>query len=172
MAAGLLLGALGEPLPARGDPQPSTTPIVEFAQAPEGWLQLPDLDGRLHDLAAYRGEVVVVNFWATWCAPCVAEMAAFERAHRGLWPHGTRLLAINAGDPDDSVRRFVERTAVTFPVLLDRSLAATRAWQVGAFPTTYVVGRDGRVIAGALGAREWDSPEIASALARLGGHPD
>jgi peroxiredoxin len=170
MAGGVLIGVLAASMAARGETLPaSSLQLVEFAEGPQATLRLPDIDGRMHDLAAYRGDVVVVNFWATWCVPCVAEMAAFERAHREQWPAGVRLLAVNAGDPDDRVRRFIDRTAVTFPVLLDRSLEMTRAWQVTVFPTTYVVGRDGRVVAGALGVREWDGPEIASALARWRG---
>lgn len=166
MAGGLFLGALIAAAAARGESTRSGTALVEFAAAPAAALKLPDLAGQEHDLAAYRGQVVVVNFWATWCAPCLAEMAVFERAQREHWPSGVRLLAVNAGDPEDGVRRFVDRAGVSFPVLLDRQSATARAWQVTALPVTYVIGPDGYVKAGALGVRDWDHPEITAALAR------
>lgn len=166
LAAGLLLAGLMAATAARGETSPANAALVEFTAAPAATLKLRDLAGQEHDLAAYRGQVVVVNFWATWCAPCLGEMAVLERAQREHWPAGVRLLAVNAGDPEDGVRRFVDRAGVSFPVLLDRQSATARAWQVTALPVTYVIGPDGLVKAGALGVRDWDHPEIAAALAR------
>lgn len=166
LTGSLALAAVMAVSTVRGEVAPANAALVEFVTAPVATLKLPDLAGKEHDLAAYRGQLVVVNFWATWCAPCLAEMPAFERAQRAHWPSGVRLLAVNTGDPDDSVRRFVERTGVTFPVLLDRWSAVTRAWQVTALPVTYVIGPDGHVKAGALGVRDWDHPDIAAAFTR------
>jgi peroxiredoxin len=166
LAVGLALGAMLSWTAVRGESaKPYGTALIEFAATATAPLALPDLEGTTHDLAAYRGQVVVVNFWATWCAPCLAEMAVFERAQRERWPSGVRLLAVNAGDPEESVRRFVARAGVSFPILLDRNSTTSRAWQVTALPITYVIGPDGALKAGAVGARDWDHPEIAAALA-------
>jgi peroxiredoxin len=150
--------------PTRGD-----TPALELSEVREGSeaaFRLADLDGRMRDLGLHRGEVVVVNFWATWCAPCRAEMAAFERVHAEWRRQGIQLLAVNAGDPEESVRRYIANAAVSFPVLLDRGAATTRAWQVPGLPATYIVGPDGRIEAAAIGIRDWEHPEMTAGLAR------
>jgi thiol-disulfide isomerase/thioredoxin len=152
------------PGPARGD-----TPALELSEVrdgPEATFRLTDLGGQARGLDLHRGEVVVVNFWATWCAPCRAEMASFERVHAEWRRQGIQLLAVNAGDPEESVRRYIANAAVSFPILLDRGATTTRAWQVPGLPATYIVGPDGRIEAAAIGIRDWDHPEMTAGLAR------
>jgi len=124
---------------------------VDYA-APD--LQLTDLDGNPVDLADYRGQVVLLNNWATWCPPCKAEMPtlqAYYEAHQG---QGFVLIAVEAGEPADEVRAFVQEYGLTFPVWLDpQNLSLTR-FRTDALPSSFVIDRDGRVRLAWTGAIE------------------
>ena len=130
-------------------------------------LQLVDLDGTKRSLAAYNGRVVVINFWATWCEPCRAEMPSMEKLAKRLGPGKIVFLAVNYQEHPDRIRRFLERTPVTFPVLLDSDGAATKAWTRRIFPTSVVVGADGRPRHIITGEYDWDGPDAARLLEPL-----
>ena len=127
-------------------------------------LQLVDLDGTKRSLAAYNGRVVVINFWATWCEPCRAEMPSMEKLAKRLGPGKIVFLAVNYQEHPDRIRRFLERTPVTFPVLLDSDGSATKAWTRRIFPTSVVVGADGRPRHIITGEYDWDGPDAARLL--------
>ncbi len=124
---------------------------VDYA-APD--LQLTDLEGRPVSLADYRGQVVLLNNWATWCPPCKAEMPtlqAYYEAHQG---QGFVLIAVEAGEPADEVRAFVQQYGLTFPVWLDpQNLSLTR-FRTDALPSSFVIDRSGRVRLAWTGAIE------------------
>jgi peroxiredoxin len=104
---------------------------------------LETLDGETVTLADFRGKVVVVNFWATWCLPCRTEMPALERAWNALQDNGLVILAVNLQESPGHVSAFVKELGLTFPVLLDRNGAAFDQYQVQLYPTTFFIGRDG-----------------------------
>lgn len=112
-------------------------------------------------LADFRGKVVLVNFWATWCAPCVREMPSLERLHQALAGHGLAVLAVsNDRGGAAVVNPFLARLDLQhLPVFLDPEGALAQAFALKGLPTTFVIGRDGRVLAGRIGPAEWDSPE-------------
>ncbi|HEY9548271.1 MAG TPA: TlpA disulfide reductase family protein [Kiloniellaceae bacterium] len=119
------------------------------------------LDGTAASLSDFRGRVVLVNFWATWCAPCVAEMPALERLHQALADEGLAVLAISQ-DRDGAavVNPFLARIDLQhLPVYLDAKGVLGRAFALKGLPTTFLVDREGRVLAGLVGPAEWDSPE-------------
>ena len=143
-------------------------PMIEFPVKPMApGLSLPQLDGSSFDLAKYTGRTVVVNFWATWCPPCLKEMPALESAWQRLRERGVVVVAVNLGDTPERIRRFLERRPVTFPILLDTGSRSFDPWQIQNLPTTYVVGPDGFIHYGAIGDREWDSEEILQPILSL-----
>lgn len=129
-------------LPAQ--PDLSAVPIEVDYPAPE--LTLTDLQGVPRSLSDYRGKVILVNLWATWCGPCKEEMPALQAYHDKYKDDGFTVIAINDGDPRADVLQFVEDFHLTFPVWLDPKYIATEeAFKTMNLPTSYVIDRDGIV---------------------------
>jgi peroxiredoxin len=118
---------------------------------------LEDLAGRTHRLADYRGKVVLVNFWATWCEPCRDEMPSLARLQAALADRPFTVLAVNLDEPVSRIRKFIARTPLNFPVLLDRDAVVAKAWRARILPATYLVGRDGRIRQVHFGELDWSS---------------
>ncbi|HXH81908.1 MAG TPA: TlpA disulfide reductase family protein [Candidatus Tectomicrobia bacterium] len=119
-------------------------------------LRMPD--GQLISLTELRGTVVIVNFWSTWCRECLAEMAGLETLHRRLGPRGLVVIGIGAREGAAAVQRYAREQALTFPMVVDPDGAVTARYGVIGLPSTFVIDRDGRAVALAIGAREWGSP--------------
>ena len=123
---------------------------VNFS-APE--LELTDTAGNPASLASYRGQVVLVNLWATWCPPCKEEMPALEAFYRKHKDAGFVILAINDGDPTPDVLQFVEDYGLTFPVWLDPTYIATeQAFKTLNLPSSFVIDRNGTIVLRWVGA--------------------
>ncbi|MEN8205786.1 MAG: TlpA disulfide reductase family protein [Pseudomonadota bacterium] len=122
-------------------------------------FRLPDLNGKIVSLEAYQGRVVLVHFWATFCVPCLEEMPVLESLWQEYGGEGLVILGI-AGDRGntDIVREFAEKTGVSFPVVHDADGRVRKQYEVVALPTTYLVGRDGKISGRAIGTRSWDEP--------------
>jgi thiol-disulfide isomerase/thioredoxin len=127
------------------------------AERPAPRLELDDLSGKPWSLAALRGQVVVVNFWATWCEPCRAEMPSLELMAQRLEHDGVVVVAVNYQEPIPAIRRFLEAQPVTLPILLDRNGAAAAAWTPRVFPSTVLIGRSGQPRLTVLGEMDWTS---------------
>jgi thiol-disulfide isomerase/thioredoxin len=130
-------------------------------------LELADLQGTKHTLAGYRGKVVLVNFWATWCEPCREEMPSIERLRASLQGRPFVVLAVNLAEPESRIRKFLEAVPVGFPVLLDRDTKTSRAWQAKLLPATYIVGPDGRIRYRHVGELDWARPEVRETILGL-----
>ena len=141
------------------------TALPDKPPAPE--FTLPDIDGRTHRLSDYRGKVVVVNFWATWCPPCREEMPAMQRAWEQVRNDDIVFLGINVGETEDELFAFTGDYRVDFPLLMDRDSAAIQDWPIRGLPTTYVVDSDGHLAYRAIGGRAWDRPEVLDQLRAL-----
>ncbi len=133
---------------AAGDPTQaadfSAIPATVSLEAPA--IALRDLEGLQHSLADYRGNVVLVNLWATWCPPCTAEMPNLQHFYELHRDAGFTVIAIEDGDPKASVDAFVSDHRLTFPVWLDPTYEATdRAFKTTNLPSSYVVDRAGRI---------------------------
>ncbi len=159
-------GETGRPA-AAGDDRPAAGRVEELVlllgmELPQQRLPAPDfalprLSGGALRLADLAGQVVFLNFWATWCPPCRAEMPAMERLHRALGPRGLAVVAVDFQETADEIHAFVAELGLTFPVLLDESGAVTGGrYLVNALPTTFVLDRQGRIVAHAVGPRDWD----------------
>ena len=118
---------------------------------------LPDLDGQPWQLSRARGQVLLVNFWATWCAPCRREMPALARLHEAMAGKNFQVIGIHVG-PSAEIKRFLAETPVSFPILVDADLAL-EDWNVLMLPATFLVDAEGHARYQAVGEREWDSPE-------------
>ena len=128
---------------------------------------LKDMDGRLHRLSDYRGQVVIVNFWATWCPPCREEMPSMQRAWEQLRKEGIVMLGINVGEDEDTIFAFTGSYPVDFPLLLDRDSSVIQRWSVMGLPTTFVVDPEGRLRYRAIGGRAWDDPKLLAPVRAL-----
>ncbi|HEY7039075.1 MAG TPA: TlpA disulfide reductase family protein [Methylomirabilota bacterium] len=120
---------------------------------------LPRVDGGNVTLAEQQGKVVLVYFWATWCGYCRSELpVGVEKIVRQRKGQPFAVLAVNIEEPRDVVARYVREAGISAPVLLDGSGKVAGAYRVTATPTTYLIGRDGRLVARAAGTRDWDGP--------------
>lgn len=124
------------------------------------------LDGLTVDISEFRGEVVLVNFWATWCAPCVREMPGLERLHQTLKDEGFLVMAVSEDRGGAAkVEPFLDRLGLhDLPVFLDPKGALARGFAVRGLPATFVIDRNGGVVAGLTGPAEWDSPEAIALI--------
>ena len=138
--------------------------------APE--LKAHDLGGAPRTLADYRGKVVLLNFWATWCPPCQREMPSLERLRTRMAGRPLEIVAISSAETPEEVGAFLSRMKLGFPVLLDPDSSNTRRWKVFALPTTFVLDAEGRVRHVLTGPAEWDEGEalavVESMLAKPG----
>jgi peroxiredoxin len=121
-------------------------------------IQLEDIFGNSVSLSQFRGKIVFLNFWATWCPTCVVEMPSMEKLHRRLQDRDFVMVAVNLQEGEAQVKTFFEKFELSFAALLDTSGEVASGLAVRALPTTFVLGKDGRILAMALGAREWDNP--------------
>ena len=106
---------------------------------------LDTLDGGKFKLADHIGQPVVVNFWATWCLPCRAELPAFEQVYRNNRTQGLVVVGVDVAESPDAVAQFVAEAGLTFPIALDTSGETTELYRIQGMPTTFFVGRDGQI---------------------------
>jgi len=140
-------------------------PLYTRPDAPP--LRLPDLEGETRDLADYRGEVVLINFWASWCPPCVREMPSMQQLEDQLRDQGFRILAVNLGESEATIRGFLERVGTQFTILLDPQRVSLQDWRALAYPSSYVVDRQGRMSHYLYGAIEWHEPSVVAQIQEL-----
>jgi thiol-disulfide isomerase/thioredoxin len=158
---GFLLGLAG----ASGAAQEVYLPAWTGGPTPS--LTLKDPDGRLHDLADYRGKVLLVNFWATWCAPCREELPSLERLGDALRGRPFEILAVNVAEGESRVRRFLTDVPLRLPILLDRDGNAQRAWGVRGLPATFLLDPEGAIRCWYLGELDWAQPQILRTVESL-----
>lgn len=164
----LLPGCLagGAPPPGDGGPTPEAAagPGTALGPAEFAWT-LRTLEGERVRLERYRGRVLFINVWATWCAPCVAEMAGIERLRAGLAGSGVEFLLVSPEDPEP-VERFLRRYRYDLPIFLEGE-EMPDGFALRALPTTFIVDHSGRIVLRHRGATEWDQPAVEALLRRL-----
>jgi thiol-disulfide isomerase/thioredoxin len=128
---------------------------------------LRDLEGREHRLAQYRGKVIVLNFWATWCVPCREEMPSLDRLAAKLADRPFIVLAVNYSEGAPRVREFGEKLSLRFPLLLDSDGSVARSWKVKVLPVTYVIDANQQLRHVAVGEIAWDAPATLATIEKL-----
>jgi len=124
--------------------------------------------GRVMTLADYRGKVLLLNVWATWCQPCRVEMPSLERLHRRLAGTDFRVVAVSIDEDGDSVvAAFARELGLSFEILHDQTGAIKRDYQATGVPESWVINRDGVIIKKVIGASEWDGPVNETLIRRL-----
>ena len=128
---------------------------------------LPFPDGTTQTLSALKGNVVFLNFWATWCPPCRSEMPSMESLYQRLKDRGLVMLGVNIGESTTQVSGYLRSNRLTFPSVMDATGSVSDQYGVQAIPTTYILDRRGLIVARLVGAAEWNRPEIIAALEGL-----
>jgi cytochrome c biogenesis protein CcmG, thiol:disulfide interchange protein DsbE len=169
LALVLLLIAFGWTVRDRFLPVEVGTPAPAF--------QVQDLDGRPVSLADLRGEVILLNIWATWCPPCREEMPSMQRLHEELGPEGLRVVAVSidaragtadpAGRPGGDIRSFAEGMQLSFDIWHDPPGAIQRTYRTTGVPESFVIDRSGTIVKKVIGPTEWDSEANMELIRRL-----
>jgi thiol-disulfide isomerase/thioredoxin len=128
---------------------------------------LSTVDGQQVSLEQYRGKVVFLNFWATWCIPCREEMPALEQLHQTYQAQDLAILSIDLKESADQVKAFFLKHSLSFPALLDQNGSVFRDYLVAGMPTTYLIGRDGTMLARGVGGRDWTRAEAIQLIGEL-----
>jgi thiol-disulfide isomerase/thioredoxin len=156
---------------------PAQTPVPELGhtlnrletpvEAPA--FTLHDMDGEAHALKDYRGKVVMINFWATWCPPCRREIPSMEAVYQSLADEGFVVLAVNEWETPDQVFPYIGQLDVfpSFPILFDRDGKLSEAYGIKGLPTTVLVDRQGRIVYRAIGGRDFNHPEVKGLIREL-----
>ena len=127
-----------------------------LAAAPPS-LELTDANGRTHRLSDYRGKVVLLNFWATWCEPCREELPSIERLRAAFARKPFVVLAVQMGGSARTAQDVAEKLGLRFPLLLDRDSAVTAAWGVNLLPASFLIAPDGQIAFSHSGELDWSS---------------
>ena len=155
------------PLPTRpansGLALPAPAPVVG-APAPD--FTLADLSGAEVSLASYKGQVVLLNFWATWCGPCKLEMPTLQQYSTDYRAQGLAVVGVDAGEPRADVQTFATGQHLSFPILPDEKSTVTDLYRVSALPTTFIIDRQGMIVRQKMGMM--NQAEVDGYLAEVG----
>lgn len=167
VAVALVLLGIGGALVAMIAVSPDIHPVAPGSTAPD-YKVVSLATGDSVALDAYRGQVVLLNIWATWCGPCEAEMPSIERLYRQMAPQGLKLVSVSIDQADSTkVRRWLEQHELTFPVLQDRSGGIQQLYQTTGVPESFVIDRQGVIVKKVIGATDWDAPPQVALFKRL-----
>lgn len=164
-------------------PTPATAPVYTFKQKdgaqldirlkpyrahPEpNTISLRSADNRHFNIRNYKGKVSVINFWATWCRPCREEIPSLNRLRKTMRGKPFQLISINYAESAATIKAFLKQVKVEYPVLLDDNGVISAKWNVIAYPSTFVIGSDGKIHYGVNAAIAWDAPEVIQLLEGL-----
>ena len=145
------------------------SPVGIGAKAPRFSAMTLDSPAREKSLDDYRGEVVLINIWATWCAPCRVEMPSIEELHRAYAPRGLKVVAVSVDDPGTqaAIRSFANQYRLSFEIRHAPDKKISDLYQTSGYPETVIIGRDGIIRRKVLGASDWNSSESRGLVERL-----
>jgi peroxiredoxin len=143
-------------------------PEVVAINRPAPDFKLPDLAGRMVSLSDFRGQVVVVNVWATWCPPCVDEMPSLEKLYRKFKDQGLEILAVSIdSDGIAAVAPFMKKNGLTFPALIDSQASIQTSYRTTGVPETFIINKKGILVKKVIGPLDWTAPEILRYIRQL-----
>ena len=125
------------------------------------------LDGRATRLSELRGKVIVLNFWATWCAPCVEEMPSLNRFHQQIVPLGAMVLGVSVDDNQQAFEQFIREHQIAFPNHREPTRSLAASYGTSMYPETYIIGKDGRIARKIIGPQNWELPNWAAYVREL-----
>ena len=148
-------------------------PVTVGSKAPDFHANTIDAPPAAKTLADYRGEIVLLNVWATWCLPCRTEMPSIQALHDRFAARGLKVVAVSVDKPgfDDEIRTFRDQFGLTFEILHDATGNIQRDYQTTGVPETFIIGRDGMIRRKVIAADNWDSPANQALFAQLLGIP-
>jgi peroxiredoxin len=143
------------------------TKLETAVPAPD--FSLMDMDGEQHSLSDYRGQVIMLNFWATWCPPCRREIPSMESIFQDLGEQGFVVLAVNEFEEPDHVFAYMGQLSVipNFPILFDTDSKVAQLYGVKGLPTTLLIDKQGQIVYSAVGGRDFDHPEVRAIVRGL-----
>ncbi|MBC8550722.1 MAG: TlpA family protein disulfide reductase [Candidatus Brocadiales bacterium] len=151
---------LNEKFMAQGFSIPKTTlASIDF--------ELKNIEGKMENLSDYKGKVVFLNFWATWCGPCRLEMPSMQKLYDEFKDDGLEIVAVNLGERQKTVVKYLEENKLTFPVLLDETNMVAGIYGARSIPTTYIIDREGNILSMTVGTREWYSEESRALFSEI-----
>ncbi|MEN8207301.1 MAG: TlpA disulfide reductase family protein [Pseudomonadota bacterium] len=153
---------------------PPSGPAGELSEVPVALrleLNLPDLSGQQRNLDEFAGKVLLVNFWASWCRPCIEEVPGIRRLIESMADAPFAVIGVNVGEAERRVQATVKRFRMEFPILLDKDSTVFKDWGANVLPTAYVLDGSGRVRYIGRGPLEWDRDDIVDRLLQLAEQP-
>jgi len=144
-------------------------PVALGSKAPDFKAFTLDSVPRERRLADYRGQVMMINVWATWCLPCRVEMPSIEQLHKAYGPKGLKIVAVSIDDPgtDAGIRAFAKQYGLTFEILHDPTGKIVDEYDITGYPETFIIGKDGVIRKKLMSATDWNSPEARALVDRL-----
>jgi len=140
-------------------------PVGPGDEAPD--FTLPALNGQNISLTAFRGRVVVLNFWATWCPPCIEEMPSLQKFATAMEPLGITVLGVSVDHDPEALEKFVADAQLTFPIARDPNQKVSSRYGTSKFPETYVIGTEGRIAEKLIGAIDWQEAAVITRVKSL-----
>jgi thiol-disulfide isomerase/thioredoxin len=167
IAVGVIVAVLAAVLVLVIKLAPEIFPVEVGSSAPT--FQATDLKtGQRQTLADFKGQVVLLNIWATWCEPCKVEMPSLEQLEKEVGPQGLRIVAVSIDEGgDDVVRQFARDYGLTFRILHDQSGKIQRIYQTTGVPESFVINRQGKIVKKVIGAADWDATVNRDLMRRL-----
>jgi peroxiredoxin len=168
----ILTCLLAFPVLADGDPKQTELghDLTVLPDAMPAWdFTLKDSHGKSYNLKDYRGKVIMLNFWATWCPPCRREMPSMERLHQKFKGKDFLVLALNQKEDEDQIFAFTAEIEMelTIPILFDTDSAVSSDYGVFGLPTTYLIDKRGNMRFRAVGGRDFDHPDVEKQIVKL-----
>ncbi len=144
---------------------PTEIDKLDKQMAPD--FTLKDLKGNAVTLSSLKGKVVLLNFWATWCPPCVAEMPELNKLHKKMGPRGLEIVAVSTDNSISYARDYVSKHNIEFKVLYDENRTATRLYKVFSMPTTFLIDKHGVIVEKFFGDYEWADSDMMKKIEKL-----